>query len=99
MSDGNFNTQLLSHGGFASGVRAGEARMKQRATAAFFDVLINDCGFCEDDTGLTIFIQYLLVSRNEYRGETFKDGIPWNRRSKQQETATGLSAKSGGDSR
>ena len=49
MSDGNFNTQLLSHGGFASGVRAGEARMKQRATAAFFDVLINDCGFCEDE--------------------------------------------------
>ena len=49
MSDGNFNTQLLSHGGFASGVRAGEARMKQRATAAFFDVLVNDCGFCEDD--------------------------------------------------
>lgn len=31
MSDGNFNTKLLAPGGYASGVRAGEARMKQRA--------------------------------------------------------------------
>lgn len=34
MSDGNFNTKLLAPGGFASGVRAGEARMKQRALQA-----------------------------------------------------------------
>ena len=39
MSDGNFNTKLLSPGGFASGVRAGEARMKQRALTAFEEVL------------------------------------------------------------
>lgn len=37
MSDGNFNTKLLAPGGFASGVRAGEARMKQRALQAFKD--------------------------------------------------------------
>lgn len=39
MSDGNFNTKLLAPGGFASGVRAGEARMKQRALNAFDEVL------------------------------------------------------------
>ena len=49
MSDGNFNTQLLSHGGFTSGVRAGEARMKQRAVAALFQLLVNDCGFCDEE--------------------------------------------------
>lgn len=35
MSDGNFNTKLLAPGGFASGVRSGEARMKQRALQVF----------------------------------------------------------------
>ena len=39
MSDGNLNTQLLSHGGFASGVRAGEARMKQKSLKAMAEVL------------------------------------------------------------
>ena len=39
MSDGNFNTQLLCHGGFASGVRAGEARMKQKSLKAMAEVL------------------------------------------------------------
>ena len=39
MSDGNFNTQLLSHGGFASGVRAGEARLKQQSLKAMAEVL------------------------------------------------------------
>lgn len=41
MSDGNFNTKLLAPGGFASGVRSGEARMKQRALAALRSVLCN----------------------------------------------------------
>lgn len=35
MADGNFNTKILPPGGYASGVRAGEARMKQRALRAF----------------------------------------------------------------
>lgn len=48
MSDGNFNTQLLSHGGFSSGVRAGEARMKQRALKHLREVLIHDAGFTEE---------------------------------------------------
>lgn len=39
MSDGNFNTKLLAPGGYASGVRAGEARMKQRAVIALRDTL------------------------------------------------------------
>lgn len=39
MSDGNFNTKLLAPGGFSSGVRVGEARMKQRALKAFQQVI------------------------------------------------------------
>lgn len=39
MSDGNFNTKLIPPGGFASGVRVGEARMKQRALTALRQVL------------------------------------------------------------
>lgn len=35
MSDGNFNRSLLPAGGYAAGVRAGEARMKARAMTAF----------------------------------------------------------------
>lgn len=39
MSDGNFNTKLLAPGGFAGGVRTGEARMRQKALTAFDAVL------------------------------------------------------------
>lgn len=39
MSDGNFNTKLLAPGGFAGGVRTGEARMRQKALAAFDNVM------------------------------------------------------------
>ena len=35
MSDGNFNRALLPPGGYAAGVRAGEARMRTRALQAF----------------------------------------------------------------
>ena len=38
MSDGNFNKSLLPHGGYSSGVRAGEARMKSRALQAFAEM-------------------------------------------------------------
>ena len=31
MSDGNFNRALLPHGGYASGVRAGQAAERKRA--------------------------------------------------------------------
>ena len=34
MSDGNFNRALLPHGGYASGVRAGQAAERKRAVAA-----------------------------------------------------------------
>ena len=34
MADGNFNTKLLAPGGFTSGVRTGEARMRQKALKA-----------------------------------------------------------------
>lgn len=39
MSDGNFNTKLLAPGGFAGGVRTGEARMRQKALTAFDAVM------------------------------------------------------------
>lgn len=39
MADGNFNTKILPPGGFASGVRAGEARMKQRALKVMKETL------------------------------------------------------------
>lgn len=39
MSDGNFNTKLLAPGGFAGGVRTGEARMRQKALTAFEAVM------------------------------------------------------------
>lgn len=39
MSDGNFNTKLLAPGGYASGVRAGEARMKQLALKTLGETL------------------------------------------------------------
>ncbi|MBR1713031.1 MAG: hypothetical protein IJ722_06475 [Alloprevotella sp.] len=35
MSDGNYNRSLLPADRYASGVRAGEARMKERAVTAF----------------------------------------------------------------
>ena len=35
MSDGNYNRSLLPADRYTSGVRAGEARMKERAVAAF----------------------------------------------------------------
>lgn len=35
MSDGNFHRSLLPSGGYASGVRAGESRMRKRAIEAF----------------------------------------------------------------
>ncbi len=35
MSDGNFNRNLLPYNNFQSGLRAGEARMKQRALDTF----------------------------------------------------------------
>lgn len=41
MADGNFNTKILPPGGFASGLRTGEARMKQRAQKSFHEVLCN----------------------------------------------------------
>lgn len=41
MADGNFNTKILPPGGFASGLRTGEARMKQRSQKAFREVLCN----------------------------------------------------------
>lgn len=34
MSDGNFNRALLPHGGYASGVRAGQATERTRAAEA-----------------------------------------------------------------
>lgn len=39
MADGNFNTKILAPGGYASGVRAGEARMKQRAITIFGQII------------------------------------------------------------
>lgn len=39
MSDGNFNTKLLAPGGFAGGVRTGEARMRQKALTAFTTIM------------------------------------------------------------
>ena len=48
MSDGNFNTQLLTPGGFASGVRAGEARMKQKALKAVACVLHGTEGISQE---------------------------------------------------
>lgn len=52
MSDGNFNTKLLAPGGFASGVRAGEARMKQRALQAFQTAISTSHTLSEDDKTL-----------------------------------------------
>lgn len=49
MSDGNFNTKLLAPGGFASGVRAGEARMKQRALQALQALLAAQTALSETD--------------------------------------------------
>lgn len=49
MSDGNFNTKLLAPGGFASGVRSGEARMKQRAILALRETLNNQDNLTEED--------------------------------------------------
>lgn len=42
MSDGNFNTKLLAPGGYASGVRAGEARMKRNAIKILSEILETD---------------------------------------------------------
>ena len=39
MSDGNFNRALLPHGGYASGVRAGQAAERKRAVEAFGNLL------------------------------------------------------------
>jgi len=49
MSDGNFNTKLLSPGGFASGVRAGEARMKQKSLTAFQITLSENSQLSENE--------------------------------------------------
>ncbi|MBR1594191.1 MAG: hypothetical protein IJ659_05405 [Alloprevotella sp.] len=43
MSDGNFNRSLLPSGGYASGVRAGESRMRVRAARAFRRWLAETC--------------------------------------------------------
>ena len=43
MSDGNFNRSLLPSGGYASGVRAGESRMRVRAARAFRQWLAETC--------------------------------------------------------
>lgn len=48
MADGNFNTKILAPGGYASGVRAGEARMKQRALALFAHMLDELPGLSEE---------------------------------------------------
>lgn len=47
MSDGNFNTKLLAPGGYASGVRAGEARMKQRALKLFQEIIDHENSLSE----------------------------------------------------
>ncbi|MBO4592829.1 MAG: hypothetical protein J5678_01360 [Bacteroidaceae bacterium] len=39
MSDGNFNRALLPHGGYASGVRAGQAAERKRAAEALEQLL------------------------------------------------------------
>lgn len=49
MSDGNFNTKLLAPGGYASGVRAGEARMKQLAIKAFSELLAAEENMLDED--------------------------------------------------
>lgn len=49
MSDGNFNTKLLAPGGYASGVRAGEARMKQRALKTFYDIVDNEMSLADEE--------------------------------------------------
>lgn len=49
MSDGNFNTKLLAPGGYASGVRAGEARMKQLAIKAFSELLKAEENMLDED--------------------------------------------------
>lgn len=49
MSDGNFNTKLLSPGGYASGVRAGEARMKLRAFKTISELLADEKNMAEED--------------------------------------------------
>lgn len=49
MSDGNFNTKLLAPGGYASGVRAGEARMKQLALKAISTLLADEENISDED--------------------------------------------------
>lgn len=49
MADGNFNTKILPPGGYASGVRAGEARMKQRALRAFDSLTTTLPNLSEDE--------------------------------------------------
>ncbi|MBQ7742155.1 MAG: hypothetical protein IJT90_04435 [Bacteroidaceae bacterium] len=39
MSDGNFNRALLPHGGYASGVRAGQAAERKRAAEVLLRLL------------------------------------------------------------
>lgn len=58
MADGNFNTKLLAPGGFASGVRSGEARMKQHALQVF-NLLADE-------------IEELTVEQKESLKRTFK---------------------------
>lgn len=53
MSDGNFNTKLLAPGGFAGGVRTGEARMRQKALTAF-DTVMQSIGALTPDERETL---------------------------------------------
>lgn len=48
MSDGNFNTKLLAPGGYASGVRAGEARMKRLALKALSETLAAEANISQE---------------------------------------------------
>lgn len=58
MSDGNFNKSLLPAGGYASGVRAGEARMKSRAIHAFQELLKEAAPDMEQGKRQELLIRY-----------------------------------------
>lgn len=60
MSDGNFNTKLLAPGGYASGVRAGEARMKQRALKIFTELASETFG---ESSSMTEQLQHTFKKR------------------------------------
>lgn len=58
MSDGNFNKSLLPAGGYASGVRAGEARMKSRAIQAFESLMKEEMLFPTDEERKKLLLRY-----------------------------------------